>query len=246
MKKAFLGTLIFASMISYSQEIDFSVVSFKSWGEQEKNGKLFSLFEENVPTDGKLAALFSQLLDADVMNVNVRSKNGKKTLFDACLETGRFETAKLLIEKGYKINQRCFQCNGETPLLKAIYASGEMKEPNEELKELMMLMIEKGADPDLRDMKGYTSLHWAIKNKDVMAFEVLMSPNVKLNEQLATLKGKGYLKFFDQHWNEDEYREKLMEKTGLKYPPTKKEIREKQKAAKEKAREGKKKKDQSP
>lgn len=211
--------------------------------------KMFSLFEGEVPTDDQLMKLITRLDEVGALDVNMRSKNRKRSIFDACLEKGRYETARLLIDKGYKINQRCFECNGETPLLKAIYTSGTLDEPDSLLGELMVFMLEEGADPDLRDMKGYTSLHWVIKNNDVMAFEVLMRPEVKLNPQLGTLKGKSYLFFFDKHWDEDEYREILVEKTELKYPPTNKEIKEKQKAAKEKAKgkakESKKKKDQS-
>lgn len=234
MKKFSVGLLFVLSTAVNAQEISFSAVAYKSWDEAERAEKMFALFEDEVPIDEDLYDLVTKLSDANVLDVNMRSKNGKLTIFDACLESGRYMTAKLLVEKGYKINQRCFPCNGETPLLRAIYVSGDMDDPNPELYELMSFMIEKGADPDLRDMKGFTSLHWVIKNKDIGAFEVLMGEGVVLNSQLGTMKGKGYLDFFDKHWDEDEYREMLMTKTELKYPPTKKEIKAREKAAKEK------------
>ena len=234
MKKALTGLLLFVSIFTVAQDIPFSETDYKGWTADERADNMFLLFEEAAPSDVNLLEILTKLYNENVLDLNVRNKSEKLSLFDACLLADLYMSARFLIEKGYKINQRCFQCNGETPLLKVVYRSGEMEDPNPELHDLMLFMIEKGADPDLRDMKGYTSLHWVIKNNDVEAFKVLMKPEVTLNAQLATLRGKGYLEFFDKHWNEDEYREILMTRTELKYPPTKKEIKERQKAAKQK------------
>ena len=101
--------------------------------------------------------------------------------------------------------------------------------------------MEKGGDADLRDMKGYTPIHYAIKQKCETAFRAFMEEeNITFNYQLGTLKGRSYYSYFIDEWNDQDYLEMLMAKTGLKAPLTKKEIKAAQSKKKEEAAQKKK------
>lgn len=235
----FLAISLLVCNSVFGQEINFSEVSFASWDKEMQREKLFELFEDEPPSDEKLTSLLNKLVSVDAFDVNIRSKNGKESLFDACVNNGLYSSASVLVNNGYKINQRCFACNGETPMHVALKRSKKVEDTPSELIDLMALMFEKGANADLRDMKGRSVVHVIFENNDYESFGLLMQEDITFNYQLTTLKGVGYLLHFDKAWGDDDLREQLMEKTGLKYPPTKEDIRNKAKDAKEKAKEEK-------
>lgn len=240
MKTTFYLLFVVAFSFTWSQEISMTKSQFMKWTDAEKKEKLFGLFEDDAPSDAQLMAFLGELLESG-LDPGFRSRNRKESIFDACVRAERYGAAKLLLEKGYDPNQRCFQCNGETSLHKVVIHSGKLEDPSQEIADLLLYMLTNGGDADLRDMNTFTPVHTIMKNKDSTAFMVLMHEEVTFNHQLATQKGLGYLQYFDKVWGEDAFREKFMDKTGLEYPPTAKDIREKMKAQKEKEKEARQK-----
>ena len=241
MKLTLLVLSLLLSVTGLCQEIDLEVKSFRALSKSEKQMTIFGLFDDEVPTDQQLVAKLSELLEAQCLDVNIRSKNKKQSLFDACIRNDRTDAAMVLLENGYKINQRCFECIGETPLHIVVDHAASKDEPSAQLAKMALYMLHNGSDVDLRDMKTLTPFHLVIKNKDVTMFETFMSDSVTFNYSILSVKGDSYLQFFDKHWDEDEYRDILITKTELKYPPTKKEIKAKQAEVKNKAKVAKEK-----
>jgi len=101
----------------------------------------------------------------------------------------------------------------------------EMKDyaHDEAFGDLIALMLEKGANPDLRDIKGFTPVHYAIKNRHEVGFNALMSEEAEFNDRIGSLKELNYLQYFDKNWRKNaEARQKLIDKTGLTIPGKKK------------------------
>jgi len=231
------------SALSTSEEMDAVsqayLADFGGWSEDRKRDWLFSIFEiDNQYEDQQLSIMLAKILSSKAFNVNMRSKNERTSLFDLAVRSGRFATAGILIENGFNPNQRCFACNGETPL--HVVVSNEEYNEDDQTYELILKMLAKGADPDLRDLKGFTPMHLAITLKCETAFKAFMSEGVTFNYQIGTLKGDSYYTFFEKEWGDQDYLEILATKTGLKAPPTKKEIAA-QKAAKKMEEKPKKK-----
>ena len=228
MKLVIYGLILLSFKLSFAQDISINSQTFNGWSIAEKKEKLFELFKAEVPPDTSLILFFKTLFE-EGLDPSLRSKNGKESLFDACLRTERFGTAQFIVMSDYDPNNRCFECNGETALHKAVTKSDQLNGSSPEIGELILFLLKNGADPDLRDMKTRTPLHLAIINKDSVAFMTFMNEDVKFNHQLTDTKGNGYLIFFDKKWGDDYFREILMRKTNLKYPPTRAQIKEKNK-----------------
>ena len=230
-----------------SQESKESIVfksylqDFKGWDEDRKRDWLFSLVESNALLDEEVVSIvFGNLLSEDAFDVNIRSKNEKTSLFDEAAKNGKFLTAKVLLDYSFNVNQRCFACEGQTSLHNVVMNKDYSNDDN--TKELILKMLAKGGDPDLRDLKGLTPIHYAIKLKNDMAFRAFMDDEVKFNYQLGTLKGMSYYTYFVEEWGDEDYLEIFVKKTSLKAPPTKKEIKEAQDEKKEEAKAKAKKK----
>jgi len=180
------------------------------------------------------------LLTVKGFNVNLRSKNDKMSVFDAAVASGKYETAKTLLEFGFLPNQRCFECQGQTALHNVV--NNKNYEEEDDTQDLIIQMMKSGADADLRDIRGFTPIHYAIMQKRVGAFMAFMSPDVTFNYQTGTLKGVNYYDFFIKEWGDKDYLQILSDKTGLKAPLTKKEQQELKAKQKEEAKAAKKKK----
>jgi ankyrin repeat protein len=159
-------------------------------------------------------------------------------LFDEAVQKEKFITATVLLESSFNVNQRCFACDGQTALHNVVM--NEDIKDNEYTMMLILKMLEKGGDADLRDLKGLTPVHYAIKLKNEMAFRAFMEEEVTFNYQIGTLKGRSYYTYFVDEWGDEDYLEILMKKTGLKAPLTKKEIKEAADKKKEEAKVKKK------
>lgn len=228
----------------YSDEADLVrqayITDFVSWKEDRKREWLFSIVDQmDMLEDTDVSKAVQALLNANGFNVNIRSKNDKQSLFDAAVLTRKYETAKVLLQFGFLPNQRCFECQGQTALHNVV--NNKNYEEEDGTQELILQMMKYGADADLRDIKGFTPVHYAIMQKRVGAFMAFMSPDVKFNYQTGTLKGVNYYDFFIKEWNDQDFLQILSEKTGLKAPLTKKEQAE-LKAQQKQAEKDKKKK----
>jgi hypothetical protein len=215
------------------------IADFVRWNEERKRAWLFEVIGsyDEMYEDYDLSRAVRTLLQSNGFNVNLRSKNEKASLFDVAIRTGKFQTATVLLENGFSINQRCFACNGETPLHSVVFNKAFSQE--EGTFDLILTMMKLGADPDLRDIKGFTPVHYAIIFKNETAFRAFMNPDVTFNYQTGTLKGINYYDFFVKEWGDQDYLQMLAEKTGLKEPLTKKEIKDYQDKKKEEAKAAK-------
>ncbi len=78
------------------------------------------------------------------------------------------EVVKLLLSKTRNINIP--EGDGSTVLM---YAAGNTKMPRSDLKEIIRLLLEKGADKSMKDKDGKTALDRAKKAKNTEAIELL-------------------------------------------------------------------------
>jgi len=233
------------SALVYSDEADpvrkAYIADFVGWKEDRKREWLFSIVAPmDWPEDSDVTKAVQALLAVNGFNVNIRSKNDKSSLFDAAVEAKKYETAKALLQFGFLPNQRCFECQGQTTLHNVV--NNKNYEEEDGTQELIQEMMKYGADADLRDIKGFTPVHYAIMQKRVGAFMAFMSPDVKFNYQTGTLKGVNYYDFFLKEWGDQDYLQILSEKTGLKAPLTKKEQQELKAKKKQEEKAAKKKK----
>lgn len=252
MKPVLLFLVLLTSFTSFAQltpyaELDFwnesvtptFLLDLKAATEDEKKEWLFEVLGSDEVADEDAKKLVGLLLDSAIVNADYRNKSEKASMFDVALRTTKLNTALMLIERGYNVNSRCFKCNAE-PAIHKVLLRKDYDENGEMYVEILRALIDKGADLDLRDMDGRTPFHIIIDSKNKLAFDVFMEEGATFNYQNATLKGDGYLQYFDKKWDDDELREIMMEKTELKYPPTKKEIKKRQKELKAKQKEKKK------
>ncbi|MCP4457670.1 MAG: ankyrin repeat domain-containing protein [Cytophagales bacterium] len=198
---------------------------FKTWSLKRKRDWLFLFFEKDI--DPVSEEMVTKLLSSEYFDVNLRSKNGKRNLFDTAVKAGNYTGASALIKNGFNVNIRCFDCNGETPL--HVLVSLEDPSLDEEfVTDLMTQLLSNGADPDLRDMDTSTPIHLAIKSKNTQAFELFMQDEVEFTLNLVDDKGRNYVQYFEKYWTdnrEDDFLIMLMNKTELKPRPTKEEIK---------------------
>ncbi len=249
MKSLLLSLILLVSSASFAQLTPYKASDF--WNEsvtptflldlkaatgEEKKEWLFEVLGSDDVADEDAKNLVGLLLDSAIVNADFRNKSEKASMFDVALSATKLQTALMLIERGYDVNSRCFKCNAE-PAVHKVLLRKDYDDNGEMYIEILQALIDKGADLDLRDMDGRTPFHIVIDSKNALAFDVFMQEEVTFNYQSATLKGDGYLQYFDKKWDEDELREILMEKTSLKYPPTNKEIKERQKELKAKQKE---------
>jgi len=86
------------------------------------------------------------------------------------ISKGELQTVQQIIESGTKVNKKI---NGLTPLM---YAARYNK------VAIIEYLLQKGADPDLKDSQGFTALKYAELSNAYDAIAVLKSPAV--NQQL--------------------------------------------------------------
>jgi ankyrin repeat protein len=119
-------------------------------------------------------------------DVNVKDESGKSVLMYA-IECQCYEIANLLIEKGADVNVKSI--SGETALIIAT----KIKEKSDLLSDafgltkafynyrklIIKLLLEKGADVNVKDENGNTALTYALKNQDNEIVELLKSYGAK-------------------------------------------------------------------
>jgi hypothetical protein len=251
MKSIILPFLLLISVKSFAQLAEYIegdiqneskmegvLKSFSEASENDKKDWVFTILEGDEVSDSETKSVLEKLMDDQWISVDLRNKNERSSMFDAAINANKFETTSMIIARGYDVNSRCFKCDAETSI-HVLLRQKDFDEFGEEYIQIARELIEKGADLDLRDMKGVTPFHIIIDSKNRYAFDLFMEEDVEFNYQSATLKGDGYLQYFDKKWDDDELRDILMEKTKLKYPPTKKEIRLKQQELREKQKSSK-------
>jgi len=130
----------------------------------------------------------SRRLARDPALVNAYSDDGFQPLGLACF-CGQLEAAKLLIKAGASINSPSRNDLNATPLHSAV-AAGHLN--------IVELLFEYDADPNVREQSGYTPLHTAAKNGNIEMLRVLLfngsilttlDQNGKLPIDLATEAG---------------------------------------------------------
>lgn len=217
---------------------DAYIRDFASWEPARQKRWVFARIAVDVD-EMDLTVALDRLIKSGALDVNLRSPNEKQSMFDAAFATGNFEVATMLLQYGFNVNQRCFECNGQTVVHNVV--QNEEYGQDERVIELLLAMARAGADLDLRDLKGLTPVHYAIREQNYMAMMAFLDEEVTFNAQVATLKGANYLEYFDDNWKkEEDLRQQLIDKTELKLPPTKKEIAQKKKEQAKAAKEKKK------
>lgn len=119
----------------------------------------------------------SAYLSALFVSIILIASARAESLHDAA-RNGNTETVKRLIAEGADI-QAIDSETALTPLVEAALAGD---------REIVVLLIEKGADPAGRDGKGFTALHAAAHMGHVDIVELLIDQGVDLNDQQNTSK----------------------------------------------------------
>ena len=88
-------------------------------------------------------------------------------------ENGNMDAAKLLLEKGAKINEKTRKVNGDFTALYAAAANDH--------RAVLELLIAKGADINLKTGKGYTPLHIAAYENHTDVVGVLIAKGADVN-----------------------------------------------------------------
>lgn len=117
---------------------------------EARTTELFILLNSN-----RLDELKSRLTNE---NVNVRGVNGQSLLHDA-VGKSNVEAVRLLLSLGTDVN--AVSSGGSTPL---IIAASRDQHDIAKLYDITKLLLEAGADPNIRGNKGMTALRWAVTN----------------------------------------------------------------------------------
>jgi uncharacterized protein (TIGR02145 family) len=85
------------------------------------------------------------------------------------------EKLNYLVSQNYNLDVR----NNENELLTACHFASDSKQV-----EVLEMLINAGANPDLGDQHGNTSLHLAVKNKDISCVKLLIDKKVNLDKKV--------------------------------------------------------------
>jgi ankyrin repeat protein len=91
-------------------------------------------------------------------NVNVSGVNGESLLHEAVCWIN-VDAVRLLLSRG--ANADALDRHGDTPL---IYAASRHQHDIDKLYGIIKLLLEAGADPNIRGSKGMTAIRWAVTN----------------------------------------------------------------------------------
>ena len=113
------------------------------------------------------------------IDLDARDRDGFTAMI-AAVRRGKTDSLKILIEAGADINAR--GNHRTTPLIECV--SGYLRDENR--RRILQLLLESGADPDLRDEWGRTALHYASMMDQADAARILVehkaNPTIKDNE----------------------------------------------------------------
>lgn len=127
-----------------------------------------TIFEAATVGDTKQIA---RHLARDPQLVNAYSDDGFQPLGLACY-FGQYEAAEYLINAGANTNSQSMNGIGAAPLQSAA-AAGHAK--------IVMLLLNNGADPNIREKNGYSPLHAAAQNGDTQIIRALLFNGADLN-----------------------------------------------------------------
>lgn len=106
-----------------------------------------------------------ELLDEDPARVNAFGDDGFHPLGLACF-FGHVDTARLLLERGADVNALARNEQIQTAAIHAAAASGDAESDETTRCELVKLVLEHGADPNLEQGGGFRAIDAARQNGD--------------------------------------------------------------------------------
>jgi len=110
-------------------------------------------------------AQLRELLDGDPMRANAFGEDGFHPLGLACF-FGRLDAARLLLERGADVNTLSRNEHIQTAAIHAAAASGETGADESTRYNLVRLVLEHGADPNLPQAGGFRAIDAARQNGD--------------------------------------------------------------------------------
>jgi ankyrin repeat protein len=114
------------------------------------------------------------LLDEDPSRANAFGDDGFHPLGLACF-FGHVEAARLLLERGAAVNALSRNEHIQTAAIHAAAASNEQGADEDTRYELVELVLDHGADPNLRQGGGFRAIDAARQNGDARVEELLRS-----------------------------------------------------------------------
>jgi ankyrin repeat protein len=130
--------------------------------EQLATGVALDIFE--AAALGRTARV-RELLDADASLASAYGDDGFHPLGLACF-FGHVDAARLLLERGADVNALARNEHIQSAALHAAAASGDTGSDEPTRYELVKLVLEHGADPNLRQGSGFSPLDAARQNGD--------------------------------------------------------------------------------
>src|SRR5512138_425168 len=160
--------LIFNPSLIRSKEDGLSPVMVAAYhGQQEialfLASKTVTLTIFEAAAIGKIGNVV-RLLARDPALVSTYSEDGFQPLGLACL-FGQFEVAEYLVKAGAPLNSVSHNQLKVAPIQSAVAARQE---------KIVKLLLENGADPNIREQCGYTPLHAAAQNGDEAMLRTLL------------------------------------------------------------------------
>jgi ankyrin repeat protein len=113
-----------------------------------------------------------ELLDEDASRANAFGDDGFHPLGLACF-FGHVSAARLLVERGAKVNALSRNEHVQTAAIHAAAASGEAGTDESTRYELVKLVLERGADPNLPQGGGFRAIDAAQQNGDARVEQLL-------------------------------------------------------------------------
>ncbi|HSB00012.1 MAG TPA: ankyrin repeat domain-containing protein [Anaerolineales bacterium] len=152
--------LIFNPSLIRSREAGLSPLMVAAYHGQEEiasflAGKTVALTIFEAAAIGKIGSVV-RLLARDPQLVSTYSEDGFQPLGLACY-FGHFEVAEYLVKAGAPLNSTSHNRLKAAPLQSAVAARHE---------KIVKMLLEHGADPNVREQCGYTPLHAAAQNGD--------------------------------------------------------------------------------
>jgi hypothetical protein len=215
---------------------DAYIADFKKWDKDRKDKFLVSITEPSNYYE--YTEMVNQIVSSKLIDPNYLFKGEKKSFFDRVVMCGNLDAAGMLIAQGYLLNRRCLACSGETSLHRACGPWSDDLREDESLYQLIINMMNEGADPNLKDLKGLTPLHYAIKANNESAFRALISEGSTVDFNMRLIKGSkftDYLAFYDSNWKKGDRDLREILATRVNRPVLKKDLpKEEKKGKKEK------------